>query len=158
MRIVITAAGSLLESRHPSEFCHPDDQCVFQQTRAFEILQECCGWLVENRRTLRSQLTDVTAKLHAITNEARKFEAEGDQDGVAAGHAAHSVGRTRSSTDWAPAWGKWPVHASDLLPIRSRFVADPACGGDQPCPESGPLFGSCIADLAAHHIVEGIRR
>ncbi len=29
---------------------------------------------------------------------------------------------------------------------------------DQPCPESGPLFRSCIADLAAHHIVEGIRR
>ena len=47
--IVVATAGPFLEGRHATEFGTPDDQRVFEQAALFQVFDESCGRLIEDR-------------------------------------------------------------------------------------------------------------
>ena len=56
----------LLAHRHSSELTAPYDQCVVEQTRAFEVTQQASDWFVGFLAVLAMVLRDILVSIPAV--------------------------------------------------------------------------------------------
>ncbi len=127
---IVIAAVFTLGDRQASEFANPEDDRVFEQSRAFEILDQCCGRLVDVGRHRADAFIVFVVRVPGVAIDLvieQRHEADATLQQASGHEATAAVGAGGGVVDAVPSLRG--LGFSGQVHGCGDFLADVACKG-----------------------------